>query len=220
MDAFLRQSIQKNQEEAQRLIRQKHQQRSIEILAKSGLGKRFIKRTFQNTITNPKNKQAVDIAKAFAEDFPDVENGILFMGPVSTGKTHLAAAIANELASRLYTVMFGNVTDIIMLIKSSYSSKAELDETEIINMITDIDLLVIDDLGKEYATENTKMLLYQIINRLYENEKPVVITTNMTSETLAAKYGERGPAIVSRITEMCRPITLDGNDWRIRRNGE
>jgi len=216
MDAFLRQSIQKNQEEAQRLIRQKHQQRSIEILAKSGLGKRFIKRTFQNTITNPKNRQAIATAKAFAKTFPSVEKGLIFIGPVATGKTHLAAAIANELIDSLYTVIFGNVTDIITLIKSSYG-KTELDESEIINTITDIDLLIIDDLGKEYATENTRMLLYQIINRLYENEKPVIITTNLNSDALAAKYGDRGAAIVSRITEMCDPVTLDGNDWRIRR---
>jgi len=216
MDAFLRQSIQKNQEEAQRLIRQKHQQRSIEILAKSGLGKRFIKRTFQNTITNPKNRQAIATAKTFAKTFPSVEKGLIFIGPVATGKTHLAAAIANELIDSLYTVIFGNVTDIITLIKSSYG-KTELDESEIINTITDIDLLIIDDLGKEYATENTRMLLYQIINRLYENEKPVIITTNLNSDALAAKYGDRGAAIVSRITEMCDPVTLDGNDWRIRR---
>jgi DNA replication protein DnaC len=135
---------------------------------------------------------------------------------VATGKTHLAAAIANELIDSLYTVIFGNVTDIITLIKSSYG-KTELDESEIINTITDIDLLIIDDLGKEYATENTRMLLYQIINRLYENEKPVIITTNLNSDALAAKYGDRGAAIVSRITEMCDPVTLDGNDWRIRR---
>lgn len=221
IDIFLRQSIEKNMEEAKRLAMQKKQQRAIELLAKSGLGIRFQKRTFTNTIINARNKLAVEMAQAWTKEFPSVEQGLLFMGPVATGKTHLAAAIANELISELYTVVFGNVTDIITLIKSSYGSQSELDETQLLKAITeDIDLLIIDDLGKEYATENTKMLLYQIINRLYENEKPVVITTNMTSETLAAKYGERGPAIVSRITEMCRPITLDGNDWRIRRNGE
>ena len=50
----------------------------------------------------------------------------------------------------LYTVMFGNITDIITMIKSSYGSQSELDETQILKTITeDIDLLIIDDLGKD-----------------------------------------------------------------------
>ncbi len=219
IDIFLRQSIKANQEEAQRLILLQRQQRASDILSRSGLGKRFQKRTFENTIINSSNRQAVAAAQAFAKLFPDVQKGLLFMGPVGVGKTHLAAAIANELINSLYTVMFGNITDIITMIKSSYGSQSELDETQILKTITeDIDLLIIDDLGKEYATENTGVLLYQIINRVYENEKPIIVTTNLTSDALAGKYGERGKAIVSRLTEMCQPVMMEDSDWRIRRN--
>ena len=218
IDEFLRKNIANNQEESQRLVMQKKQQRAIELLAKSGLGKRFRKRTFQNTVINFKNSHAVEAAQTFTREFPNVQQGLLFMGPVGVGKTHLAAAIANELVNELYTVVFGNVTDIITLIKSSYGSQSELDETQILRTITeDIDLLILDDLGKEYATENTRMLLYQIINRLYENEKPIIITTNLTSDALTGKYGERGKAIVSRLTEMCQPVMMEDSDWRIRR---
>lgn len=219
IDEFLRQSIKANQEEAQRLMLQQRKQRTEDILSRSGLGKRFQKRTFENTIINSSNKKAVEVAQAFVKLFPDVQKGLLFMGPVGVGKTHLAAAIANELINSLYTVMFGNITDIITMIKSSYGSQSELDETQILKTITeDIDLLIIDDLGKEYATENTGVLLYQIINRVYENEKPIMVTTNLTSDALAGKYGERGKAIVSRLTEMCQPVMMEDSDWRIRRN--
>lgn len=221
LDEFLRQSIQKNQQEAEKFMLEQKQKRIAELLAKSGLGKRFQKRTFENTTTTHRNRHAVAAAREFAEQFPNVQQGLLFMGSAGTGKTHLAAAIANQLISQLYTVMFGNITDIITVIKSSYSNQSELDELQILKAITeDIDLLIIDDLGKEYATENTKMLLYQIVNRLYENEKPVVVTTNFSSEVLAEKYGERGRAVVSRLTEMCQPILMQDEDWRLRRPGE
>ena len=218
LDEFLRQSIQKNREEAEKFMLEQKQKRIAELLAKSGLGKRFQKRTFANTTTTPRNRHAVAAAREFAEQFPNVQQGLLFMGTAGVGKTHLAAAIANELISELYTVLFGNITDIVTLIKSSYYNQAEYSEAQILKTITEeVDLLVIDDLGKEHATENTKMLLYQVINRLYENEKPVVVTTNFSSEALAEKYGERGIAVVSRLTEMCQPILMQDEDWRIRR---
>lgn len=215
INEFIRNSIERNKAEAQIMLHQKQHQQMAKLLKNSGLGKRFQARTFEWTKLTSENENAVNAARKFADEFPQ-EQGIMFTGPVGTGKTHLAAAIANKLIDKLYTVVFGNVTDIITLIKSSYSAKGDMSEAEIINTITNIDLLVIDDLGKEYATENTRMLLYQIINRLYENEKPVIVTTNLTADALTVKYGERGQPIVSRLTEMCTPVVLGGNDWRIR----
>lgn len=216
IDEFLRESIQKNEEEAKRLMQKKRQERISELVSKSGIGVRFRKRTFQNFVVEDWNRDAFFKAKNFVESFPNTK-GLLFMGPVGAGKTHLAAAIANYLVEQLYAVMFGNITDIIALVKTTYQKEAELTELEIIKTLTeDVDLLIIDDLGKEYPTENTAVLLYQIINRLYENEKPVVITTNMTSEELKKRYGDKGEAIVSRITEMCKPIKMVGEDWRLK----
>ena len=217
---FLRESMERNEEEVKQLML-KERQRKIneitdEINNKSGIPKRFKKKTFDNFISYD-NPEAYMKARDFAEGFPNINKGLLLVGPVGTGKTHLAAAISNKLISKLYSVYFGNTTDIMGFIKSTYSNKSELTEMEAVNLMTEkVDLLVIDDLGKENSTENTLTVMYQLINKLYENEKPVIITTNYNSIDLATKLGERGQAMVSRITGMCEPVVLTGEDWRLK----
>lgn len=217
IDDFLRDSIRKNEEEAKQILMKKRQDRIAELLVKSGLGKRFQKRTFESFTVTDENKAAYKTAFDFAQEFPKVSSGLLFTGPVGTGKTHLASAIANKLIEKLYAVICRNITDIISFIKSSYGKDAELTEYEIVDILTkEVDLLIIDDLGKEKTSDNTNMLLYQIVNRLYEDEKPIVVTTNFVGKTLAQKLGERGEAIISRLTEMCQPVKMTGEDWRLK----
>lgn len=217
IDDFIRKSIRKNEEELKKLMMRKKQDRISELLQKSGLGKRFQKKTFENFQITDANRAAFYQAKEFCANFPNTKRGLLITGPVGTGKTHLASAVTNDLIGRLYTVICRNITDIISLIKSTYGQKTELEEWEIVDILTtEVDLLVIDDLGKERASENTNTLLYQIINRLYNDERPIVVTTNFTSVTLAEKLGERGQSIVSRLTEMCEPVRTCGEDWRLK----
>lgn len=213
---FIKQNIQKNEEEAARKRAERQQEKVNELLDKSGIGYRFRHRTFETFQVNEYNKHTLIEARKFVENFNIHSQGLLFTGPVGVGKTHIAAAIANELVKNLYTVAFGNVTDIISLIKKTYNNDSIMTENDVIEMLTHVDLLIIDDLGKENPTQNTSMILYQIINRLYEDQKPVVITTNYRGKELAKQLGERGDAIVSRLTEMCDPVIMDGPDWRLK----
>ncbi|WP_245543919.1 ATP-binding protein [Mahella australiensis] len=213
LDEFVKYSINKNQQEAKALMIKQRQEKVSELLIQSGLGKRFQNKTFDNFVSAGQLRNALEQATAFAAGFPAVK-GLLLTGPVGVGKTHLAAAIVNELTKRMYVVVFGNSISIISRIKQTYGKTGE-SELDIINALTSVDLLVIDDLGKEKASDNTSAILYQIINRLYEEERPVVITTNYTSDMLANQLGERGQAIVSRLTEMCVPVIMQGIDWRI-----
>lgn len=212
---FLRNSIDKNEIEAREYL-QKERFNKINQLSKSnGLPLLFKKKTFDN-YDESRNTPAYNAAKDFVDKFPNT-NGLLLSGNVGVGKTHLAAAIVNELNNKLYSTYFGNIVDIISTLKSTYSRNSSLTEIEAIDLMTSkVDLLIIDDLGKENTTEHNLSLLYRIINRLYENEKPIIITTNCNSKDLIYRLDEWGPAILSRITSMCTPIILSGEDWRIK----
>lgn len=212
---FLKKSIEKNNREAKEYLKKERLRRMKNLSNANGLPSLFIDKTLDN-YNRSKNPIAYKAAKDFVESFPNTK-GLLFSGGVGLGKTHLCAAIANELNKKLYSTYFGNVVDVIGTLKSTYNSNSELTESEIIDMMTDkVDLLIIDDLGKESTTDHNLSLLYRIINRLYENEKAIIITTNYTSKELKDKLGSRGPAILSRITSMCRPIGLSGEDWRVK----
>lgn len=213
---FLRKSIEKNEKEAREMLLKERQNKIAHLTRSSNIPKRYRNATFESF--NPKdNPRALEIAKKFVMNFPE-DKGLLLAGPVGTGKTHLAAAIANSLLNKLYSVYFGNVVDIMGFIKSTYNQDSEISERDAISIMTDkVDLFIIDDLGKENNTEYTLSMLYQLINRVYENEKPIIITTNFNSIELARKLGERGQAIVSRITEMCEPVIFKGEDWRMKK---
>ncbi len=213
-DVFISKLIQKNEQKARELRLKKQQEKTEKLLEKSGLGEKFKKRTFKTFQVTEDNKEAYKTCAYFAKNFDEQNRGILLSGDAGLGKTHLAAAIANYLIRDLYRVMFGNVVNLINLIRSTYKRDAELSEKEILDIMADADLLVIDDLGKENTSDNNLKLIYQMINDRYENERLLVITTNLTSAELKQKFGKW---TYSRLIEMCKPIKMQGPDWRLKK---
>ena len=90
-----------------------------------------------------------------------------------------------------------------------------------VKIIRTLDLLIIDDLGKEKATEWTSQTIYSIINARYENERPIVITTNYTLKNLVDRMTPSGSqdsitaaAAVDRLFETCIEVPMLGPSWR------
>ncbi|OPX87756.1 MAG: DNA replication protein DnaC [Pelotomaculum sp. PtaB.Bin104] len=183
----------------------------------SQLPVRFQQRTFENFKETPANKQALEIALDYAERFEHkflAGQGLIFTGTVGTGKTHLAAAITLHLLNQCRSVILGTVTSLLGRIRQTYDDDARETERQVLDQLIDVSLLVIDDLGKEKPTPWVEQMLYEIINARYEANKPLVITTNTSLKDIEARYKNTGPAIVSRIIEMCQGVRMDGADWR------
>jgi len=134
-------------------------------------------------------------------------------GPPGSGKTHLATALVRDHYPKFRIV---KPMDITREIRENQCRDAEED---IINKYAKRDMLVIDDLGAEKATEFSVQTIYEIVDRRYmDMSLGLIITSNLSLEQLAEKTGNH--RISSRLAGMCRIIKLADRDWRIARRKE
>lgn len=224
----------KAREEAERQAEadRKLQEKIRRIVGESGMGERFLRRTFDTFQLTDDNHRAAAVAKRYADGFENLlpkkgqpepgRNGLFISGPPGTGKTHIAAAIANHLIAQGRPVVCMTMIDLLERIKRTYS-KGDVDEGSVLRIYKTVPLLVIDDIGKEPPTEWAISTVYNIINGRYEAYLPTIVTTNYDTETLIQRMTPRdtrdnttAKATIDRLLEMCRGIALTGQSWRQR----
>lgn len=130
----------------------------------------------------------------------NLDGWLLLMGPYGCGKTHLAAAIANQSVSLGVPTLFLTVPDLLDWLRFAYQDKETTFETRF-EEIRNIQLLVMDDFGTENATPWAQEKLFQIINHRYLNRLPLVITTNQPMDTIEERIRSRlqDPSLVQRM---------------------
>lgn len=198
------------------------------ILGKSGIKKRFLSRTFENFMVTAENIKAYTAAKEYADNFGYYEKngkGIYFEGTNGTGKTHLAVAISLQLINSGIPVICKSSIDLLADIKKAYDDSNSISENEVIDIYRKVNLLIIDDLGKEQCTPWTVSVLYAILDYRYEDMKPTIITTNYNEEMLIKRLTPQGgdslnaEAIISRSKECNDIVTMAWDDHRSVKNG-
>lgn len=208
---------------------QKRREKLAYITGASGMGERFLRRTFETFEITPENRKAAETAQRYADNFeallprPDApepgRNGLIITGPSGTGKTHLAAAITNKVINSGRLAVCMTMIDMLESIRRTFSDGGS--EAEIIRKYKTVPLLVVDDMGKEPPTEWAISTIYNIINGRYEAYLPTIITSNYTPNDLKARMIPRetkdpttAQATLDRLAEMCRAIALTGESWR------
>ncbi len=125
--------------------------------------------------------QADSLENAFnqAQNFAEHRQGwLLLTGRYGSGKTHLAAAIANQAIEAGVPTLFLTVPDLLDWLRYAYSG-VEMSFEERFEEIREIPLLILDDFGTQNATPWAQEKIFQILNHRYINRLPTVVTSNI-----------------------------------------
>lgn len=125
--------------------------------------------------------QAENLRRALqtAQEFAQNPQGWLVFNSVGygNGKTHLAAAIANDVANQGESVLFIVVPDLLDHLRAAFSPSAGVRYDKRFDEVKTAPLLILDDLGTESATAWAREKLYQLFNHRYNARLPTVITS-------------------------------------------
>lgn len=189
---------------------------------KAKLPKRYAGCHFNSyTPNNESQKIALNYAISFTKDFPAVDRGILFTGPVGVGKTHLAVSILKGLSEHGFRCLFYEFGTLLKEIQDSYNAFTKTSELTVLAPVLNVEVLVLDELGASKPTDWVRDTMAHIINSRYNDRKPTIFTTNYPDErpsereeTLEDRIGVR---LRSRLYEMCKTIEMRGPDYRRRK---
>ena len=146
--------------------------------------------------------------RRYAREFHRKSPSLLFTGGPGLGKTFLSACIARTVADSGFSVVYDTAGK---LFSDFEAVKFGGDRSDLTRKYLECDLLIIDDLGTEMTTQFTQSVLYQVINTRMMEEKPVIVSTNLTTEAISHRYS--GP-IASRLLGSYQLCPFLGRDIR------
>jgi DNA replication protein DnaC len=217
----------------------RRQARTQTLLAAARIPKRYEHCELSNFDFDGAHRQLFPARMAackFVEEYPLDGTGLMLIGSIGVGKTHLAVGIIKELVlSKGIACLFYDYRELLKQIQNSYNDSVKATELDVLRPVFDTEVLVLDELGAVKPTEWVWDTVSLILNTRYNAKRTTIITTNLPNlgererhrsanirsleaakysaekETLGDRIGER---MLSRLHEMCRIIEMDGADYR------
>jgi len=181
---------------------------------------------------DPSIERAKIVASSFVREFdPRGGAGLLLVGGIGTGKTHLAVGILKELiTARSSACLFCDYRELLKQIQNSYNNSVQATELQVLRPVFEAEVLLLDELGAVKPSEWVWDTVSLVLNTRYNDNRTTIITTNFADEpaasvtrslsparaaareeTLGDRIGER---MRSRLHEMCRVVKMEGPDFR------
>jgi DNA replication protein DnaC len=181
----------------------------------TGVPKRFREAAFDRNPIREMLPEVVRDVRRFCEHIDknlDAGYGRWFHGDTGTGKTVLAMTISKAALEAGRSVAIYSVPRLLAEIKETYEPDSPRSYSDLFERLSNVDLLQLDDLGAEKQTEWVLEQLYTVVNERWQDERSIVITTNLSADELREQIGHR---TVSRLIEMCGgEIPIMGPDRR------
>ena len=156
----------------------------------------------------------LQLVKRYVRDLDanlDAGRGLWFYGSVGTGKTTLAMLVSRAALDAGRSVAIYSLPRLLAEIRATFETDSERSHLDLLERLAAVDLLHVDDVGAERTSDWVLEQLYAIVNARYEDERSVMITTNLERDELVDQIRER---TVSRLEEMCTLVPLYGEDAR------
>ena len=190
-------------------------------IVSSGIGNLIEKQSFENFSLayykdSPEEYKRMssnlESAKKYARDFGKSRGNLVLMGGTGTGKTHISTAIAKEVISAGYDVIYDSIQNIISDFEYDRFRSGYCQGTPKSEKYTECDLLIIDDLGTEFSNQFSVSCLYNLINTRQNKGLSTIISTNLSPVDMTSTYDGR---ICSRIFGCYQILQFVGHDKRI-----
>jgi|SRR5436190_4048776 len=166
----------------------------------------------------PSQTEALKRSMSFAMEYPAVDQGLVLMGTVGVGKTHLAVSILKGLTERGFTCLFYEFSSLLKEIQDSYNPATQSSELSVLTPVLSAEVLVLDELGASKPTDWVRDTMTHIINTRYNEKKFTIFTTNYLDERPDAREDvledRIGVRARSRLYEMCKTVIIKGEDFR------
>jgi DNA replication protein DnaC len=157
-----------------------------------------------------------------ALDYWQAGIGLMLMGPVGVGKTHVAIGLGKFAVQQGLTFTFVSAAAFLERLWKSYDGTRvnhwAKSEEQIIDDLAQCDLLALDDLRVDGLTPWSRSKFLKLINRRWEGRAPIVVTSNFTLNELAYPNSQLGfdAAMLSRLVGSTIRLTLSGDDFRLK----
>lgn len=194
--------------------REMQEARLQQALGQSAIPPRFVSKTLESfQVKTDEQRGALDVCQRFVKNWASVQKDggcMVLLGKPGTGKTHLACGVALELLKRGHSAVYTRAALIAQTVKETFG-RSDRTERDVYEGFADSDLLVIDEVGRQYGTDSEKLMLFEVINLRYERMKPTVVVSNLEPGSFQSYMGS---AVLSRLVENGKTVLLEGKNQR------
>ncbi|MBO8169324.1 MAG: ATP-binding protein [Thermoanaerobacteraceae bacterium] len=188
-----------------------------QLITASNMSDNLRQKGFKNFKVTPKTKAMFDMAYKYVkrhEELIKAGKGLAITGSVGVGKTHILAAVANNLLAKKIPVCFVNTPDLIAELRQAQFSSNKHEYERKIRALSKVAVVIFDDLAKEKVKDFAREQYYRIINHRYEHRKATMFSSNCTLDELAEKLGD---ATTSRLVAMTKDwfVHIEAEDYRV-----